>query len=50
MFREDRLEKEPPTVNFNDTLKKQKLKTFYNIMRKQACNKAQGKQMELKAN
>ena len=49
MIREDRLEKDPPTVNFNDTLKKQKLKTFLSIMRKQAGNKAQGKRMELKA-
>ena len=46
IFREDRLEKDP---SFNDTLKKQKLKTSLNIMRKQAGNKAQGKQIELKA-
>jgi hypothetical protein len=48
--KKDRLEKEPPLVNFHDKMKKQNLKTFAHIKRKHAANdKAQGKQVVLKA-
>ncbi len=48
-FKEDRLEKDPTKVKFHDKMKKQNLKTFLNIKRKQGDGKSQGKQVVLKA-
>ena len=48
-YREDRLEKEQPMVNFHDKMKKESLMTFLNINKKQAGYKAKGNQVIVKA-
>lgn len=44
-FKTKRLEKISPTTKFYDSMKKQNLKTFSDMKRKQAGGKAQGKQV-----
>ena len=47
-FKEDRLQKYPPTAKFYDTMKKQSLKTFTHLNRKVSC-KSQASNIVLKA-
>ena len=48
-FKSLRLEKDQPDVNFHDTMKKQNLKTFLNLNKKNVTCKAQTKYVVLKA-
>ena len=48
-FREDRLEKETPTVRFHDPIKKHKLKTFSDLTKKTKHTTVNGKEIILKA-
>jgi hypothetical protein len=48
-FREDRLEKETPTIRFHDPIKKHKLKTFSDLTKKTRRTTVNGKDVILKA-
>eukprot|EP00918_Siedleckia_nematoides_P082285 GHVU01180344.1.p3 GENE.GHVU01180344.1~~GHVU01180344.1.p3 ORF type:complete len:147 (+),score=22.74 GHVU01180344.1:834-1274(+) len=48
-FKRDHLEQDPPTVKFFDRMKKQNLKTFSPVKKRFVPDKAQGKQIVLKA-
>ena len=48
-FKEKRIESDPPCVKFHDTMKKQNLKTFTNMNKKQGTVNVSGKELVLKA-
>jgi len=49
IFSKERMESNPPVINFHDTLKKQKLKTFADQSKKVKVRKESGKEVVIKA-